>query len=462
MITSRYPLMGTVVVLLILPAIACPFGPEPTPAAVQSAGKETAAPAAPAATGESPTQPNPAQTTRKAAVNNIEISILESMPVQVRVIARGDLPDGCSTISRVDQQLNGNTFSVSIFTERQPDALCTEALVPFEEVIPLDVENLPAGRYMVDVNGVRQPFNLSVDNTTQPVAGGWQEVHLPETGISFEVPADWVKIGQKWSQSGQPQLFVGVNWATTGGAWSPASMLPNNGKVVSRESVELGWGAGVRYRIEVRGPTGEVNAVEEHLIAPLDQNIAYDFFAGGPTAQDLDRLQDVYQHLLNTVSLEAAEAGELPPSCQPQPGTTRYVHNTDGYCLLYPANIPNLAAQPGLLTLSGPPVAQEPEPVAARLTIQTEALAGERTLNQVVDEATSQFDNGSLTRQPAILGGQPAQVVEGMDDTRQLFVIHNNTLFHLTLSPVGQAFAPLAPDVETLWETATTSFAFLE
>jgi len=39
------------------------------------------------------------------------------------------------------------------------------ALVPFEEVIPLDVAGLHAGTYIVDVNGMMESFTLDVDNT---------------------------------------------------------------------------------------------------------------------------------------------------------------------------------------------------------------------------------------------------------------------------------------------------------
>jgi len=37
-------------------------------------------------------------------------------------------------------------------------------LVPFEEIIPLEVYGLPAGTYTVNVNGVQGTFDLEVDN----------------------------------------------------------------------------------------------------------------------------------------------------------------------------------------------------------------------------------------------------------------------------------------------------------
>ena len=45
-----------------------------------------------------------------APVEEIEIVILESFPVQVHVIARGNLPDPCTEVSEVLQEREGNTF----------------------------------------------------------------------------------------------------------------------------------------------------------------------------------------------------------------------------------------------------------------------------------------------------------------------------------------------------------------
>lgn len=102
-----------------------------------------------------------------ATVDSIELMIMESFPVQVSVRARGDLPDGCTEIDQIESTRNGDAFQVTIATLRAADAVCTEALVPFDETISLDVVDLPAGTYTVDVNGRSGTFTLSVDNTMQ-------------------------------------------------------------------------------------------------------------------------------------------------------------------------------------------------------------------------------------------------------------------------------------------------------
>jgi inhibitor of cysteine peptidase len=57
-----------------------------------------------------------------AVVESIEILVLESFPVQIHVVARGYLPDGCTEIDRVEEKRDGNIFTVTI-TGRVPDLL---------------------------------------------------------------------------------------------------------------------------------------------------------------------------------------------------------------------------------------------------------------------------------------------------------------------------------------------------
>ncbi len=98
-----------------------------------------------------------------ASVDEIDILIFEIFPVQINVIARGNLPDPCTEISEVIQEKEGNTFFITIKTYRSP-GFCIQVLAPFEEIIPLEVYGLPAGTYTVDVNGVQATFDLEVDN----------------------------------------------------------------------------------------------------------------------------------------------------------------------------------------------------------------------------------------------------------------------------------------------------------
>jgi len=128
-----------------------------------------------------------------APVEDIDILILESFPVQINVVARGNLPDGCTTIDQVTEERDGNTFRVTITTVRPVGMECTQALEPFELVIALDVYGLPAGVYTVDVNGVRDTFELTVDNVPAEEPATAEPMVAPTMP-----PADGSIGGQVW------------------------------------------------------------------------------------------------------------------------------------------------------------------------------------------------------------------------------------------------------------------------
>jgi hypothetical protein len=114
----------------------------------------------------SPATPSPVVTevptlASVAVVKSIEILFLESFPLQVHAVIRGDLPDaGCTTIASVEQVREENTFKLTLVTTADPLALCAPAPTPFEEVVPLDVKNLPAGTYTVEAGGTEQTFEF--------------------------------------------------------------------------------------------------------------------------------------------------------------------------------------------------------------------------------------------------------------------------------------------------------------
>jgi inhibitor of cysteine peptidase len=105
----------------------------------------------------------------EASVESIEILILESFPVQVHALVKGNMPDTCTEIDQINRHsdLENNTFWVEITTVRPTNVECTTEVVPFEEIIALDVYGLPAGVYTVDVNDVTDTFTLDMDNVPE-------------------------------------------------------------------------------------------------------------------------------------------------------------------------------------------------------------------------------------------------------------------------------------------------------
>jgi len=106
-----------------------------------------------------------------APIDSLRIETLETFPVQQILVVSGTLPNGCTYLNTPTQLRDGNVFYVSLDTRIEGE-ICTEALVPFEERIALQVTGLPAGVYVVNINGREISFELEGDNTLDFNAGG--------------------------------------------------------------------------------------------------------------------------------------------------------------------------------------------------------------------------------------------------------------------------------------------------
>lgn len=120
-----------------------------------------------------------------AQVDAVAIILSESFPVQVQVIARGKLPDGCTFLDAPIIDRQQNTFFIALTTHRDETPTCTEALVPFEQTIPIDAVGLTAGLYTVDVNGASGRFELPVDNVlAETDAPAPVKTPVPTSGVA--------------------------------------------------------------------------------------------------------------------------------------------------------------------------------------------------------------------------------------------------------------------------------------
>jgi inhibitor of cysteine peptidase len=93
------------------------------------------------------------------------INLMESFPVQVSVTLTGNLADGCTKLQSIESEREGQTFTILLEAKRPAGQMCTQALVPFEETVSLDVYGLPAGEYTVMAGDLTESFTLEMDNT---------------------------------------------------------------------------------------------------------------------------------------------------------------------------------------------------------------------------------------------------------------------------------------------------------
>jgi hypothetical protein len=85
-------------------------------------------------------------------INTTELLLLESYPVQVNLIVRGELPTPCHELRAVvlapDEQGN---LQVEAYSLVDPDLICIQVMAPFE--ITLSLGSYTEGSFTVLING---------------------------------------------------------------------------------------------------------------------------------------------------------------------------------------------------------------------------------------------------------------------------------------------------------------------
>lgn len=102
---------------------------------------------------------------QNATVESLEVILLESFPLQAQAFISGTLPDGCTELHEVSVEQQGLRFNITLTTRRPTgDIACTQALVPFEETVDLDIQGLEPGTYTVIAQDQQATFTLDVEN----------------------------------------------------------------------------------------------------------------------------------------------------------------------------------------------------------------------------------------------------------------------------------------------------------
>ena len=208
-----------------VPPTQAPIATEAATTEPTAAPVEPTLPAVPAA--NAPAEPPTLPDTGMAVVEQIELRVLESFPVQIHAVVTGYLPDGCTTMSAIGAKKEGTTFHIYITTDRPADAMCTMQIVNFEEVVPLDVATLPAGSYQLVVNDLSTTFDLpgGVPKDSVPIEGGTSTNPVAETETGYVLAQVDVPIYDAPLENGNEiGLIAGgqiarVTGASPDGAW---------------------------------------------------------------------------------------------------------------------------------------------------------------------------------------------------------------------------------------------------
>jgi hypothetical protein len=149
-------------------------------------------------------------------------------------------------------------------------------------------------------------------------AHDYETVTVAEIGLSFETPSSWQRIESTWAWSpdsaGQPH--VAVQWKDIQPPVEiEAAMLPQNAATLDAEAIELSWGNGRRYTVEVyaaatpssgKETAARVLAVESHVLIAVAMNGSrrvVDLYASARDAEELLTLQPVLQQMCSSSRL---------------------------------------------------------------------------------------------------------------------------------------------------------------
>jgi inhibitor of cysteine peptidase len=93
------------------------------------------------------------------SVNETDVLLLESFPVQVEAVVKGTLPSACSTVDEVSQRREGNLVEVTVLTRTRRGQVCIASLKGVTERVRLQ-GGFPPGDYLLRVNGKETRFQV--------------------------------------------------------------------------------------------------------------------------------------------------------------------------------------------------------------------------------------------------------------------------------------------------------------
>ena len=431
-------------------------------------------------------------------VDGVEIMVTNALPARVFVTVNGHFPDGCVSLNSAVSARQDDQFVINLTTLRDPLAVCTEALVPFTEQIELDVTDLESGDYAVMVLGrddtaVSQTFFLP---TLDMTAEGLPMSELPAAcfaeveengalinlhdGYCLQYPVlDGAKISDLFAPIGvaaiwgapltltfepvRAGLTVHKQEAANGRSLDEvvAAVIANSsGAEVAETTTFAGEPAQV-----VEGIDGMMDSRRHYLLhndfvyeitlVPLTPVIG---FEEAVTAQR-DLLWQTVSESFTWLPNEAVEQFSFCPTGRQE--SSPYVNPRGGYCLLYPSYFTQQdITVPDVTIFAGPGDPTIPEPVQVTLQVATEAANG-RSLEQVVAEALAAHPGVEIEQSEVELGGETAVLLTGLPARtlgHDLYVIHNDTVYHLRLDPLG--FDQVSTDLTVVWDTVLESFTF--
>jgi hypothetical protein len=381
----------------------------------------------------------------EAAVERVTVDVVASLPSQLSVTIRGYLRDGCTEIASIEQvEQRDNVIVIRVTTERPADALCTQAVVPFEETVPVDITDLQPGTYTLSVNGTTATFDLGADGVSLPPESG-ESGTIGETLVD-EAPVSTAEVvPDDASPSGYSVRVTG-------------NMRDGCTKISRVEQVKQG--EKIVVRLFTSRPADQMCTT---VIVPYEELIPLDAsnLSAGEYTLDVNGITSDF-----TLEEGQLGGGGSVPAADGCPeatsGMESFADRVQGYCLLYPTGTRLEQPQAGLTTIVGPAVGEEQIRPSVNIHVENAPFS---TLESVVAEWEQEYPDVELQISETTVGGEAAVAVEnlpGRTGNRQVFVISAGNLYKLVVQPVDPAFPEASAAAEQLWSEVLESFRFVE
>jgi inhibitor of cysteine peptidase len=90
----------------------------------------------------------------KVYINQVDLMVMESFPLQIAVVVAGDLPTPCHNLEIEVSEPNAlNEIHVWVYSVFPADVICVQVLESFEANISIPMAGAADGEYSVYVNG---------------------------------------------------------------------------------------------------------------------------------------------------------------------------------------------------------------------------------------------------------------------------------------------------------------------
>jgi hypothetical protein len=209
----------------------------------------------PAVAQEAEASPESAQSRSRAAIESLDLEVLDTYPVAVLALVAGQLPDACSRIDLIEQvtRESEGRIEVVVETSRYPERMCAAVLTPYETAVPLDAGTLLPGTYRVEAGQTSGTFELpAVDDfglTPLPGSAERRRIFLPLVGVTFDAPGGWERDGLQWASSPFLSSRLGVRWHDDVDLSEAEELLPPAAEMHESSESRFGWAMGVRFRL---------------------------------------------------------------------------------------------------------------------------------------------------------------------------------------------------------------------